>query len=72
MNTLVFILCIVAIAVTGDTIQKVYRARATKQTSDAGTDEALAKLDQLEERIRVLERIVTESKHDLSREIRSL
>ena len=73
MNTFVFILCIVAIVVCADTIQKIYKVRANKQEEDIGTDEeAQAKLDQLEERIRVLERIVTESKHDLSREIRNL
>jgi uncharacterized protein (DUF342 family) len=73
MNTFVFILCIVAIVVGADTIQKIYKVRASKQEKDVGTDEeASAKLDQLEERIRVLERIVTESKHDLSREIRNL
>jgi len=73
MNTFVFILCIVAIVVGADTIQKIYKVRASKQEKDVGTDEeASAKLDQLEERIRVLERIVTESKHDLSREIKNL
>jgi uncharacterized protein (DUF342 family) len=73
MNTFVFILCIVAIVVVADTIQKIYKVRANKQEQDIGTDEeAQAKLDQLEERIRVLERIVTESKHDLSREIKNL
>jgi len=73
MNTFVFILCIVAIVVGADTIQKIYKVRVSKQEQDVGTDEeASAKLDQLEERIRVLERIVTESKHDLSREIRNL
>ncbi len=73
MNTFVFILCIVAIVVGADTIQKIYKVRASNQEKDVGTDEeASAKLDQLEERIRVLERIVTESKHDLSREIRNL
>ena len=73
MNTFVFILCIVAIVVGADTIQKIYKVRASKQEKDTGTDEeASAKLDQLEERIRVLERIVTESKHDLSREIKNL
>ncbi len=73
MNTFVFILCIVAIVVGADTIQKIYKVRASKQEKDVGTDEeASAKLGQLEERIRVLERIVTESKHDLSREIRNL
>ena len=73
MNTFVFIVCIVAIVVCADTIQKIYKVRASKQEQDIGTDEeAQAKLDQLEERIRVLERIVTESKHDLSREIKNL
>ncbi len=73
MNTFVFIVSIVAIVVCADTIQKIYKVRAGKQDKDvASDDEATAKLDQLEERIRVLERIVTESKHDLSREIRNL
>jgi len=73
MNTFVFIICIVAIVVGADTIQKIYKVRSSKQEKDIATDdEASAKLDQLEERIRVLERIVTESKHDLRREIKDL
>ena len=72
MNTFFFIVCIVAIVCTADTIQKVYKARAMKQESDMEADEATAKLDQLEERIRVLERIVTENKYDLRSEINSL
>jgi len=72
MNTLFFVVCIVAIVMTADTIQKIYKVRAQKKTNDEVADEELAKLDQLEERIRVLERIVTEDKHDLRREISSL
>ena len=73
MNTFVFIITIVAIVVGADTIQKIYKVRNSKQEKDTAIDdEASAKLDQLEERIRVLERIVTESKHDLSREIKNL
>lgn len=72
MNTFLFVVTIVAIVCTADTIQKIYKARASKQAGDADTDEAMAKLDQLEERIRVLERIVTEDKHDLRREINRL
>ncbi len=72
MNTLFFVVCIVAIVMTADTIQKIYKVRAQKKTNDQVADEELAKLDQLEERIRVLERIVTEDKHDLRREISSL
>ena len=72
MNTLFFIVCIVAIVSTADTIQKIYKARLAKQETDTDSDEAIAKLDQLEDRIRVLERIVTENKYDLRREINSL
>ena len=72
MNTLFFVVCIVAIVMTADTIQKIYKVRAQKKTNDEVADDELAKLDQLEERIRVLERIVTEDKHDLRREISSL
>jgi hypothetical protein len=73
MNTFVFIICIVAIVVGADTIQKIYKVRSGKREKDTAPDEeASAKLDQLEERIRVLERIVTESKHDLGREIKNL
>ena len=73
MNTFLFIICIVAIVVGADTIQKIYKVRTSKQEKDTAPDEeASAKLDQLEERIHVLERIVTESKHDLSREIKNL
>jgi hypothetical protein len=57
---------------TADTVQKIYKVRAQKKTSDVEADEELAKLDQLEERIRVLERIVTENKYDLRSEINKL
>ena len=72
MNTFVFVITIVAIVCIADTIQKIYKARNVKQEGDADSDETMAKLDLLEERIRVLERIVTEDKHDLRREINSL
>lgn len=39
---------------------------------DAELDETLQKIDKLEERIRVLERIITENKFDLKKEIDSL
>ena len=72
MNTFIFIVAIVAIVCTADTIQKIYKARVAKEESDVDNDEAMAKLDRLEERIKVLERIVTEDKYDLRREINSL
>ncbi len=72
MNTFFFIVCIVAIVMTADTVQKIHKVRSEKKANDVMADDELAKLDQLEERIRVLERIVTESKSDLRREINSL
>ena len=72
MNTLFYVVLIVAVVMTADTIQKVYKMRHTKKEENDKTDEELARLDQLEERIRVLERIVTEDKRDLRREINNL
>ncbi|NCF72669.1 MAG: hypothetical protein GWP67_04095 [Gammaproteobacteria bacterium] len=43
-----------------------------KNQHDPELEESLKKIELLEERIRVLERIVTESKHDLGREIDNL
>ena len=72
MNTLFYVVWIVAIVMVATTIQKIYKLRLEKKSSNEKTDEELARLDQLEERIRVLERIVTEDKHDLRREINRL
>jgi len=72
MNTLFYVVCIVAIVMTATTIQKIYKLRQEKNASDEKGDDELARLDQLEDRIRVLERIVTEEKKDLRREISSL
>ena len=72
MNTLFYVVLIVAIVMTADTIQKIHKARHEKKKSDEESNEEFAKLDELEERIRVLERIVTEDKHDLRRAINRL
>ena len=72
MSTLFYVVLIVAVVMTADTIQKIYKMRHAEKQQGDKTDEELVRLDQLEERIRVLERIVTEDKHDLRREINSL
>ena len=72
MNTLFYVVLIVAIVMCADTYQKYLKAKTEKNKSDEKTNAELEKLDQLEERIRVLERIVTEDKHDLRREINRL
>ena len=69
MNTLFYVVCIVAIVFTADTIQKYLKMKNQEQKSDPELDETLAHIEQLEERIRVLERIVTENRTDLKSEI---
>ncbi len=73
MNTLFYIVCIVAIVFTAQTIQKYMKIKNEERASqDPELEETLAQIERLEERIRVLERIVTENKYDLSREISKL
>lgn len=71
-NTLFYIVCIVAIVMGANTIQKFLKMKNEKPKHDAELEESLAQIEKLEERIRVLERIVTESKPDLGQEIENL
>ena len=68
MNSMLFVLCIVAIGCATAVLTEFLRSRRLADTHRAN-DETSAQLDALEERIRVLERIVTENKFDLRREI---
>jgi hypothetical protein len=72
MNTMFYVVCIVVVVFAADSYQKYLKAKANNKKNDPGLEESLAKIELLEERIRVLERIVTESKHDLGREIDNL
>jgi hypothetical protein len=66
---MLFVLAIIAIVFTAGTIQKYLDTKNAPQERDPEVDELLTDIERLEERIRVLERIVTEDKHDLRREI---
>jgi len=73
MNTLFYVVCIVAIVFTADTIQKYLKIKnAEKKESDPELEETLAQIERMEERIKVLERIITENKYNLDREINNL
>lgn len=72
MNTLFYVVCIVAIVFTADTIQKYLKMKNSEKTTDSDLQETLEHIEKLEERIRVLERIVTEDKVDLRKEIDEL
>lgn len=69
MNTLFYVVCIVAIVFAADTFQKYMKMKNHEKKSDPELEETLAHIEQLEERIQVLERIVTENRTDLKSEI---
>jgi high-affinity nickel permease len=72
MNTMFYVVCIVVVVIAADTYQKYLKMKHKEKQHDPELEESLAKIEMLEERIRVLERIVTESKTDLGREIDNL
>lgn len=72
MNTMFYVVCIVAIVLAANTVQQYLKLRHRKEEKNVVTGETQAQLDKLEERIRVLERIVTENKFDLRQEINKL
>jgi len=72
MNTMFYVVCIVAIVLAANTVQQYLKLRHRKENRSAQAEETQAQFDALEERIRVLERIVTENKFDLRDEINKL
>jgi formiminotetrahydrofolate cyclodeaminase len=72
MSTWAAIVSIVAIVFAADTIAKLSRNKRGSKAVDKDLQEALAQVQKLEDRIQVLERIVTENKFDLRSEINKL
>lgn len=71
-STLVFVLMLVAIVMIGQVVQTWLKQRVSKPEADEELVRTLERLDLLEERIQVLERIITENRFDLKKEIDSL
>ena len=71
-NTFTFVLCIIFIVLAFQLARTWLENKNNKQPIDEELQDTLAKIDVLEERIRVLERIVTENRYDLKKEIDSL
>tara|TARA_R110002049_G_scaffold54869_35_gene152522 strand:+ start:16116 stop:16343 length:228 start_codon:yes stop_codon:yes gene_type:complete len=72
MSNMFFVVCIVAIACATAVFSDYFKAKAAKAASglsDKDSASTKEELKALEERIRVLERIVTENKFDLRQEI---
>lgn len=72
MNTMFYVVCIVVVVLAADSYQKYLKMKHEKNKHDPELEESLARIEMLEERIRVLERIVTENKPDLGQEIDNL
>ena len=72
MNTMFYVVCIVAIVLAANTVQQYLKLRHRKEDKGTLAEETQAQLDALEDRIKVLERIVTENKIDLRDEINKL
>ena len=72
MNTMFYVVCIVVVVFAADSFQKYLKMKQQTKQHDPELEDSLKKIEMLEERIRVLERIVTESKRDLGREIDNL
>jgi len=72
MNTMFYVVCIIAIVLAANTVQQYLKLRHRKEEKNVVAEETQAQLDKLEERIQVLERIVTENKIDLKQEINRL
>ncbi len=71
-STLVFVLLIVCMVMCANVAQTYIKRRKMKPEVNEELEDTLAKIELLEERIQVLERIITENRFDLKKEIDSL
>lgn len=71
-SSLVFVLLLVFIVTCGQLVKTWMKQKSEMPETDSELEDTLAKIDRLEERIKVLERIVTENRFDLKKEIDSL
>jgi hypothetical protein len=72
-GTLVFVLLLVGIVMSTRLLDTWMKQRKQPAAADRDVlEDALGKIDELEERVRVLERIITENRFDLKREIDEL
>lgn len=75
MNGMEFVVIILALSIVGQAIRSHYRAkefRRHEQEGDSEVQKTLERLSALEERIRVLERIVTDERYELRQRFKDL
>ena len=71
-SALIFVLILVSIVMTANIIETWLKQKKKAPEIDEDLGDTMAKIEQMEERIKVLERIVTENRFDLKKEIDSL
>jgi len=71
-NVFTFVFLLVTVVLLAQLAKAWLAQRKARPETDAELEETLQKIDKLEERIQVLERIVTENRYDLKSEIDSL
>jgi hypothetical protein len=72
MNVFTFVFLTVTVVLCAKLIQTYIENRNRTRSENEADDETLLKIDRLEERIQVLERIVTEDRYDLKKRIDNL
>lgn len=71
-SSLLFVLLLVSIVMIARIVETWVKEKRTKPESSDELEDTLSKISVLEERVKVLERIITENRFDLKREIDSL
>jgi len=71
-SSLFFVLVLVSIVMCARIVETWIKQKKSTTESSSELEETLSKIEVLEDRIKVLERIITENRFDLKREIDSL
>ncbi|MGI9202804.1 MAG: hypothetical protein ACR2Q3_02270 [Woeseiaceae bacterium] len=68
-GSLIFVIWIVTVVMIANVLRTWIKQKNVKPEENEEIQETIAKIDRLEERIKVLERIITENRFDLKSEI---
>lgn len=68
-GSLIFVIWIVTVVMIANVLRTWIKQKNAKPEVNEEVQETIAKIDMLEERIKVLERIITENRFDLKSEI---
>lgn len=68
-GSLIFVIWIVTVVMIANVLRTWIKQKNAKPEANEEIQETIAKIDKLEERIKVLERIITENRFDLKSEI---